>query len=106
MSLLIIATTFVSAALASYVGLFAGIKMPKLNWQHENEVIKHSGAVNFTVLGMMALSIVYGVIGYFTTEISPWFAVSCLLALSLILCALIHIYLMSKGVKEYENLKK
>lgn len=106
MSLLIIATTFVSAALASYVGLFAGIKMPKLNWQNENEVIKHSGAVNFTLLGMMALSIVYGVIGYFTTEISPWFAVSCLLALSLILCALIHIYLMSKGVKEYENLKK
>ena len=106
MSVLVVLATVVFVALASYVGLLSGIKLPKLNWQNENSVIKQSAAVNVTMLGMMALSIGFGVLGYFATRISPWLAVSAILALSLITAIIIHIYLMTKGVKEYENLKK
>ena len=56
--------------------------------------------------GNMVLAIGLGVLGYFTGKLSSWLSVSVLLAIPLILCAIIHIYLMGYGVKDYENLKK
>ena len=106
MSLFVILTSFATVAMQAYLGLFFGLKFPKLGWQNENAVIKQSAASMLSPLASMALSIAFGVLGYFTGRISSWLSVSVILAIVVILCAIIHVYLMGYGVKEYENLKK
>ena len=106
MSLFVIVTTFACVVLGNYVGLFFGLKFPKFGWQNENAVIKQSAAVTATMLGMMALSVGFGALGYFTSKVSPWLAVFAVFAVALIISAIIHVYLVGYGAKEYENLKK
>lgn len=106
MSLFVIVTTFACVVLGNYVGLFFGLKFPKFGWQNENAVIKQSAAVTVTMLGMMALSVGFGTLGYFTSKVSPWLAVFAVFAVALIISAIIHVYLVGYGAKEYENLKK
>ncbi len=106
MSLFVVLAVLTVVTMQAYVGLFFGLKFPKLGWQNENAVIKQSAAYMLSSLGTMVLSIGFGVLGYFTGRISALLSVSVIFAISLILCAIIHVYLMGYGVKEYENLKK
>lgn len=106
MSLFVLLTVLAVVAMQAYVGIFFGIKFPKFGWQNETAVIKQSTASMLSSFGTMALSIGFGILGYYTGKINAWLSVAVIFAVSLILCAIVHVYLMGYGVKEYENLKK
>lgn len=106
MSIFVIITVIATVALCDYVGLFFGLMFPKFGWQNENAVIKQSLAVTVSMLSAMAFFVCMGVLGYFCSKISAWFSVGVILVICLIICAIIHLYLISYGTRKFENLKK
>ena len=106
MSLLVLLTVLSTVAFCDYVGFFAGLKFPKFGWQNENEVIKQGMAVMISMLGSMVFFVALGVLAYFAAKISAWLGVFAIFAVCVIVCAIIHMYLVGYGVKDFENLKK
>lgn len=99
--LLVTFNALASALLASNLGLFVNILLPKLEWENENQVIKRSAATFVMVLVAFVLVVLFSFAGAEALE-NGFATVFFLLiaALSELICAfVIYIVIMEKGEK-------
>ena len=106
MSILVLLTVFVSVLFCDYLGLFLGLKFPKFGWQNEAAVVKQSLASMIAMFGSMVFFGLLGFLSFHMSKLSGYFAIIVVFAICAIICGIIHIYLISSGAKEFDNLKK
>ena len=106
MSIFVALSVFSTVAFVDYFGLFVGLKFPKFGWQNETNVIKQSLASLITTFGSMVLFIALGFLGYFAAQISAYLAVGIVFGVCVVLCLILHMYLIGFGTRIFENLKK
>ncbi len=86
-------------------GLFFGIKKPILNWTNETVPVKQSIAVMFDIFGGWLISILVAVLYYFIYEfINSTVYLVMITGIVGIVFYLLHSWVMTKGVAEFENL--
>lgn len=91
--------------LTAGIGLFENLRHPVLDWQDEAVAVKSGMSVMFTMLLNMALTFIPGIIlVIFANYIDIWVVLAVWLLLAAGLTALIYRWIMTKGVKRFEEL--
>ncbi len=106
MSILVFLTVFVCVLFCDYIGLFFGLKFPKFGWQNEMVPIKQSLSTFVSMLGSMVFFAGLGFASYHLSKVSGYLAILIIFSLCATICGIVHTYLISSGVKDFDNLKK
>ena len=86
------------ALLGGAVGLTFNLLFPKLKWESPVEVIKRSASVALTVCSAFVFTAINFVIGFFI-PISPILNLIIVLALTILLNTILHVFIFTKGEK-------
>lgn len=91
--------------LSALFGLFIGLKMPNLTWTNEITPIKQSLGVLLALFGGFVYAVAFP-IAFFTFGYKIGFAAfaGCYAALTLILCAILYIWLRKRGSETFASL--
>jgi len=94
------------ALLFAQFGLLINLKFPKLNWKNEAAAVKQSAASVITMFGSfgMFLSLVIIVVVLLNEGVGADILVGGISALLMIVCALLHYLLKTRGVKLFNAL--
>ncbi len=88
-----------------FIGLIVNLKYPKLNWENPAEVVKQSASSFISVMiGMVLLIITVGIIVNLIGNINTSLLLSIITIIYIIIDFLLYLYLIKKGVKDFNNL--
>ena len=104
LSIMAVALAVLSTVMTGYIGLFLGLKFPKFDWENEQMAVKSGFAVFGTMFFPMLLNIVLVIIGILLSPL-PYLAIGVMLIPSIVISIVLHIYLVKRGTKVFENLK-
>ena len=89
---------------SGYLGLFLGLKFPIFGWDNEQVAVKTGFAVFGSIFGPVLLNIITTIIGILLSPM-PYLAVGVMMVPAIALTVLLHLYLVKRGVKDFEKLQ-
>ena len=104
LSIMAVALAILSTVMTGYLGLFLGLKFPKFDWENEQVAVKSGFAVFGAMFLPMLLNIVLIGVGILLSFL-PYLAIGVMLIPSIVISIVLHIYLVKRGTKVFENLK-
>lgn len=100
-----LAILMVYVLLTAGIGLFENLRHPVLDWQDEVVAVKSGVSVLFTMLLNMVLTFIPGLALLMTLAyVSLWIILAVWLLIALALTVLVYRWIMTKGVKRFEEL--
>ena len=104
-SLLLIILSLLIPLVSHFVGLIVNLRYPKLDWESSTEVVKQSASAFIAVMiGMLLLIITITIITNVIERISSLMILEIAVIIYLIINALLYLYLINKGTKEFDKL--
>lgn len=91
--------------LTAGIGLFENLRHPILDWQDEAVAVKSGASVMFTMLINMAITFVPGLsLFLIASKVNIWMILAVWLLLAAGLTVLLYKWIMTKGIKRFEEL--